>query len=548
MGRNRRLPLSLRPLAPSLQLDHTMTLTRRRLLKGSLGSAAAAWLDSCSAPASAGCRAAAELQLGVPPDSVPVDVRLKLTARRREVNVVADRPTPVWRYEATLTHGPAAALDVPTGSAAETWVGPSLRLRQGQRVQIDFENRLPEPSIVHWHGLDVPQASDGHPRLAVGSGEHYRYDFVVQNRAGSYWFHPHPHGRTAPQVYAGLAGLLIVSDDEEAALGLPTGEYERSLVIQDRTLEGSQFLYQPNVMEGFLGDEVYVNGKPNPSFEVKAGSYRLRLLNGSNSRVYKLAFDDGTPLTVIGTDGGLLEAPVTKPFVVLAPAQRVELWVDFGGLATGTRRQLQSSAFTLPSPMMGMGGRMRGMGRMGGGSTARVPNGAPMPICSFAVTGPGERKQLPPRLTPLSFPARSEVASVRRVALQMAHMNWTLNGRTFSMNGVADSERFTAGEVVDWLFDNTSSMMSMAHPMHVHGTQFHIVERDRTNVAANVLDSLKDGLLDEGFQDTVLVLPGERVRVRQRITSFPGLYLYHCHNLEHEDQGMMRNYCVEAPA
>jgi FtsP/CotA-like multicopper oxidase with cupredoxin domain len=114
------------------------------------------------------------------------------------------------------------------------------------------------------------------------------------------------------------------------------------------------------------------------------------------------------------------------------------------------------------------------------------------------------------------------------------------------MKGVADSERFTTGEVVEWEFDNTSSMMMMAHPMHIHGPQFHVVKRDASNVSTSVLDSLRDGFVDGGLKDTVLVLPGEHVRVRQRITEYPGLYLYHCHNLEHEDLGMMRNYCVEA--
>ena len=133
------------------------------------------------------------------------DVELTLTAAPAEVSLLPGAPTRVWRYTATVVRGPATTVQPLPGS----YLGPVLHFRRGQKVRVRFENRLPEPSIVHWHGLDVPEAADGHPRLAVDGGRDYVYDFEVVNRAGTYWYHPHPHMRTGAQAYQGLALSLI---------------------------------------------------------------------------------------------------------------------------------------------------------------------------------------------------------------------------------------------------------------------------------------------------------------------------------------------------
>jgi blue copper oxidase len=156
-----------------------------------------------------------------------------------------------------------------------------------------------------------------------------------------------------------MAGLFLVEDPDDRARGLPTGEADLPLVIQDRQLgQGGELVYAPNQMMGFLGDRIFVNGRQTPAFTVRAGSTRLRLLNGSNSRVYKLAFSDDRPMTVIGSDGGLLAAPVRKPYVVLAPGERVELWTDFARSSSGQRVGLESRAFSAGGGMMAMGGMM----------------------------------------------------------------------------------------------------------------------------------------------------------------------------------------------
>jgi blue copper oxidase len=274
------------------------------------------------------------------------DVEIALQAVPGEVNILPGRATRVWQYQGKVTRGDPNSLQTMPGS----YLGPVFRLRKGQRVRIVFTNNLPQQSIVHWHGLKVPDDMDGHPRFAIAPGKTYEYEYQVINRAGTYWYHPHPDMLTGPQVYNGMAGLFLVSDDEESAAGLPAGEFDVPLVIQDRSFDDqNQLVYMPGGTNdqtmGFLGDRIMVNGHPDYTLEVATRPYRLRILNGSNSRVYKLGWQDGTPLTVIGTDGGLLEKPVSKPYVTLAPAERVELWVDFSGRVVGTELQLQSLTF-----------------------------------------------------------------------------------------------------------------------------------------------------------------------------------------------------------
>ena len=156
------------------------------------------------------------------------------------VSLPPGAPTGGWRFSGTVTRGSASALQALNGS----YFGPVIRVRRGQRVRVRFLNRLGEPSIVHWHGLDVPERADGHPRFAVNHDAEYVYDFEVTNRAGTYWYHPHPHMRTAAQVYQGLAGLLLVSDREEDALGLPAGTGELLCVLQDRRFdENNRLVY-----------------------------------------------------------------------------------------------------------------------------------------------------------------------------------------------------------------------------------------------------------------------------------------------------------------
>ena len=515
--------------------------TRREVLKGGLAVAASAGFGCSGGRATATNGAhASPIRAGEP----DVDVILRAAPAEVALDLASRQPTRVWRYEGRLLRGPAGALI----SSADGYLGPTFRVRPGQRVRVRFDNGLREDSIVHWHGLDVSEENDGHPRHAVGPGGSRTYDFDVTDRPATYWYHPHPHERTAPQVYAGLAGLFIVSDGDDQARGLPAVPFELPLVLQDRAVgSDGQLLYDPNPMTGFLGDRIFVNGRPTPSFDVREGTYRLRVLNGSNARIYKLAWSDGSPLTVIGSDGGLLAAPLLKPYLMLAPGERAEIWADFGRGPAGTDVALESLAFSAGGMGMmgGMGRGMMGGGRGGGGT---IGNGAPFRVCRFSVRGPGDRRPLPTRLEAPAFRSPAEVANAREPRLfqvSMGMMRWLLNGRTFAMTEVASNERIRRGVTEDWEFANLGGMMAMPHPIHIHGGQFQVVGRAMAPGAQGAAATVADGLLDEGWKDTVLLMPGERIRLRVRFTRHEGLFMYHCHNLEHEDMGMMRNFRVQ---
>lgn len=482
------------------------------------------------------------------------DVELSLTAAPGEVQILSGRPTEVWRFTGSVVKGPASSLQVIPGS----YLGPTLRLRRGQKVRIRFLNRLPDPSIVHWHGLDVPAEADGHPRLAVAGGAEYIYEFEVNNRAGTYWYHPHPHMQTGPQVYSGLAGLLIVSDDEESALALPSGAQELLCVLQDRRFDANnQLIYSTTMMDmetGFLGDRVLVNGLPRPEWSLATRAYRVRVLNGSNARIYKLGWSDGSSMTVLGTDGGLLERPQSQPFVTLAPGQRADLWLDLSQRALGSTLELRSEAFALPDAGLDMGGRGMGMGMMGrgvgAGRGAAMAGNAPLALgamVSLAAITVARREsstaRLPERLSTIARPTAPTAGTpVRQVPLTFQMMEWRLGGRAFEMDAVAADETVKAGSTHLWEFVNGGGPMGMqmAHPIHLHGRQFRVVSR----TGGSATNTLRAGLVDGGLTDTVLVLPNETVRIQVTFTTHPGLYLYHCHILEHEDMGMMRNFRV----
>ncbi len=482
------------------------------------------------------------------------DLEILLRAAPDDVSILPGAATRVWRFHAKVIGGKSGAVDNLPGS----YSGPIIRVNRGDRVRIHFQNDLPQPSIVHWHGLIIPDEMDGHPRFAVPAGGRYEYDFVVNNRAGTYWFHPHPHEHTGPQVYAGLAGMFIVSDDEERSLGLPVGEQDVPLIIQDRSFTADNQLSYLNSgggmmgmmggMMGFTGDHILVNGRPNFQLPVERKAYRLRLLNGSNSRIYKLAWNDGTPMTVIGSDGGLLAEPVSKPYVTLAPAERVELWVDFSGRKPGEQLSFHSLPFAAGGGGPMMGGMMRG--RMGGGG---MPNGSAFQVLGFRV-GNGERiaGKLPRHLSRIPD-ARPEHAinkdQPRTIRTTASGMTWSLNGRLFKMQEVAPDEIVQLGSTEIWELVNEASMGmmgAMPHPLHVHGVQFRVIDRRVHPSMMDAWRSVSEGYINEGWKDTVLLMPGERVRVLMRFDGHPGVFLYHCHNLEHEDMGMMRNFMIKA--
>jgi FtsP/CotA-like multicopper oxidase with cupredoxin domain len=479
------------------------------------------------------------------------DVELEVTARVTDVSILPGLPTKVWKFSAKLLRGPSSTVEEVPGS----YLGPILRLSKGQKVRIHFHNHVPGPCVIHQHGLHVPEQSDGHPRYAIGPGQTYRYDFQVLNRAGTYWYHSHTHLVTGQRIYFGLAGLLLVSDEEERSLKLPSGDYEIPLVIQDRNFDAhNQLQYVHGMgdrMTGFLGTQILINGCPNFQLPVATRAYRLRLLNGSNSRIYKLAWSDGTPLTVIATDGGLLEKPQRYSYVTLAPAERIELWADFSKHQVGTEVVLQSLPFSgvMPHRSSGMGGDH---GRRGHHGPA-LANGRQFPVMKVKVVRKEQGDQpLPERLSTIRQYRLSEAENLnhpRTIRLSMRPRSPRLNGRSFHMTAVADDERIRLNslQLIEFINrDQRGHGMMMAHPMHIHGQQFQIVRREVLGGFEKNYATLSQGFVTDGWHDTVLVMPGEKVTLLKPFEDHEGLFLYHCHNTEHEDLDMMRNFQVFA--
>ena len=415
------------------------------------------------------------------------------------------------------------AVSVGAGGNVNAWLfegslpGPTVRVRRGDRVQLQLRNQLPEATIVHWHGLVVPDQADGHPRQMIGPGATYDYDFPVVQRAGTYWYHPHAHQQTAAQVHRGLAGFFLVGDDEEDALGLPTGTREVLLVLQDRDADPAlAYQYAPTSLDlhgGMLRGTAYGNGVRLPTLRVSAERYRFRVLNASHARVYLLGLDSGAPLTVIGNDGGLLPAAQDVAGAWLGIGERLDFLVDFGALPPGRRVVLKSLPFTFPSSPgepAPQGMEMELLELIRDQSTGNAA--PPLPATLSNIAAPG-------------VPVRDRTFTFSSSGGGGMH---TINGLSFVMGRV--DVQVPLGEVERWIFVNDSDL---PHPVHLHGTQFRIV--GRSGGRGSVLP------YEAGWKDTALLMPLETVDVLVRFTPYRGVFLLHCHNLQHEDAGMMLN-------
>lgn len=499
------------PRSAAPEVSDSRRFTRRQLLQG-MGVLAGGTL--LATPLAIRHRAAAAST------SEPLHIRIR--AEKTTATIRTGVSTAVWSYRAQVLAGDPKAV-VPSSS----YLGPTLRFRRGQRVRVTFENRLPQHSIIHWHGLDLPQRQDGQPADAVDPGSTYEYDFVVTNPPGTYWYHPHPHMHTGEQVYRGLAGLIHVIGDDPASM--PTDELD--LVLQDRTLASDGSLVYASSMHdnmmGFVGDTNVTNGVINFSTPVRRSPYRLRILNGSNSQTRRLTLSNGARFVVLATDGHLLERPVTTPQLVLTPAQRADVWVDFAGISDKGRLELRSAnLFTTGEPL--------------GDLDAKAST-----VATFVATGAAKPGRVPTSLAAagsvkLSSPTNASrpkqfVLSTRR----MAH--W-INDTVWNERNVTSNETVKAGTVELWEFVNRSPM---PHPMHIHGLPFQVRKRIwESDGLATEWKRIEGGVVETGLVDTVLVWPGQRVEIAVPFTKHRGYYLYHCHVLEHEDAGMMRSFRV----
>ncbi|MBN8665662.1 MAG: multicopper oxidase domain-containing protein [Chitinophagales bacterium] len=411
------------------------------------------------------------------------------------------------------------------GYQPNSLLGPTFRVNNGNTVNILLQNNLSEQTNIHWHGLKIPALMDGHPEQLANAGGLFRYQYTVNQRAGLCWYHPHPHEKTGKQVFQGLAGLFIINDIEEASLNLPSGQYEIPLIIQDKRIINNSITYNPSmeeVMAGYMGESIIVNGVYSPYTEVATRYYRLRILNGSNARMYNLSFSNNADMILIGNDGGLLKNPITLKEILIAPGERLDVLINFSGAAIGTEIFLVSKEFA-------HGGNAQGKQYFR--------------ILKFKVTSAATDSFIvPSNLSNLNIISASSAVKIRTfdISNAMEHhgypmnngmqMRHRINGKLFDSNRIDENIIANTNEV--WIFDNSKG--DEPHPMHLHGVFFQVL--DRTGGRGSKIAS------ENGWKDTVLVMPGEIVKILVPFEKNTGRFVFHCHNLEHEDDGMMLQY------
>jgi blue copper oxidase len=476
---------------------------------------------------------------------------VRFTAQQQSVEVLPGKRADLLAYRAERD--------------GKTYVNPTFRVQKGKEFSAEFTNDLDEETTVHWHGLHVDWRMDGHPFQPVAPGATYAYAFPVQDRGGTYWYHPHPHGRTAIQTYSGLAGLFLVEDEDERklteALDLRLGETDIPLLIQDKVLdESGNVVYVPGVMRKVI----LINLTPCPYLEVGTRIYRFRALNGSNARTYRLAFtkageDELLPYQIIGTDGSLLERPREASEVFLSPAERMDVLLDLSSFEVGEEIVLRSLPFDPMHHEHQMGGGMEHMEHTGHMdhmqtghhhhmdhhvSPVQLSDGSAFYVLKLVVTEKTAYSISVPETLSRMPQLDLSGATTRPITVSMTTddqgMRWLINGKIHEMDEFPIVVQRGAKEV--WEIYNHEK--SMPHPMHIHGFQFRVLERIGTpeQLAHLVVDERGRLVTDLGFKDTVLVWPGETVKWFIDFShGFEGeqFYMFHCHILEHETAMMV---------
>jgi FtsP/CotA-like multicopper oxidase with cupredoxin domain len=440
--------------------------------------------------------------------------------------------TTTGSFQLTAQRGTTAFVDAGT---SETWgfnqsyLGPTLRIAAGKTTAAEVLNTLNEPISVHWHGLLVPGDADGGPHQTIAQGEIWAPELNITQPASTAWYHSHVHGSTAQQVQNGLAGVLQIDDGLDDDRGLPNtyGVDDLTLVLQDRRFDRrGRIDYDPAMpdrMMGFLGDTMVVNGQVGRIAAVPRGIVRLRLVNGSNARIYPLSLSDGREMHLIATDNGYLDRSIPLTDLTIAPGERYEILID---MTDGRDIALVAA----PNPNQMMGGMMGG----GGNETGFVV----LPL-SVDSTLPRAKDQIPDDLGGSRPQGDVSGATERNFTLDMkmgmgmmmrrASNRFSINGDAFDMDRV--NFEIPRGTVERW---NITADMMM-HPFHIHGVSFQVLSQGGRPPAAQ----------NTGWKDTVLVNGSAALLVRfDQDASRETPFMFHCHILEHEDGGMMGQFTV----
>ncbi len=475
-------------------------------------------------------------KLPIPKVLTGADIRIPI--RPAELQVLPGQKTRMWTYGGTFP-------------------GPTIRRPAGERTTVTFDHKLPASAgelTVHLHGGHNRTEYDGQPGgltkshpisffcpmprglsakvsgndllLRPGAKKTYAYDLVedgAPERAAFQWYHDHRLDHTGRNVWRGLAGMWIVDDEVEAALPLPGGDRDIPLMIVDRSFDDHNQLTDPfgarPPFDGVTGKMVLVNGAYLPHHPVSPQRHRLRILNAGNFRPYELVMTGGVEMVQIGTDSGLMPAPVPRDRILLGPGERAEVIVDFA-TAAGRTVELRS-------------GRAKG--------AKKPPLGANPyqgPVMQFRVAGlaPGpDTTSIPSVLRPLpawTAEASGKVAKKWDITVSSGFSpRWLLNGRTF--NPARVDHRVKLGTTETWRITNKTVS---THVMHMHHTDWYLLERD-----GRPPDPWEDCL-----KDSFLLRPHESILVAGHFADYTGKYVIHCHMLDHEDHGLMSQFEVVA--
>ncbi len=429
--------------------------------------------------------------------------------------------------------------NTPTYGVNGVWMAPTLILNQGDSVTLNVTNSLPVTTTMHWHGLHVPAKWDGGPHQVINQAATWSPRFKVLNSAGTYWYHPHGNMQTELQVSRGIAGMIIVKDPVEAALTLPRtyGVDDFPVIVQSKAFD----VLRQIAIASEDDTTVLVNGTMQPYLDAPAQVVRLRLLNGSAMRSFLFGLTGNMPFHLIGTDDGLLDSATTLTRIRVSPGERVEILVNLTGMQSQTL-YLKNFGSELPDGIHGAANV--GMG------AAIIPdyslnprNGADYDVMKINVVAPTATPvtTIPTTLVPLT-PWPAATANTTRSfyfnpeqlvdSAQLTEGPFRINGYSFNMNVIHDTTYLNHVEI--WRLVNETLI---AHPFHVHDVSFYVLD----------INGNPPPLSERGKKDVVLVMPGDTVRFITKFEDFtdPSVpYMYHCHMLHHEDEGMMGSFLV----
>lgn len=429
----------------------------------------------------------------------------ELTAQAGETDFLGGPLTPTWGYNGSFG-------------------GPTLRAAQGERVRITVRNKLDEVTTTHWHGMMLPAQADGGPHQPIHPGKTWEAEWTIEQPAATLWYHPHNHGTTEAHVYRGLAGMFLIDDADRADSLLPHeyGTDDIPVILSDRSFTASgEFSERFRSAAGMLGDTVLVNGTISPRFEATRRETRLRILNGSTARTYRLQANNG-PMLLVGTDAGLLPQPEPIGSILLTPGERAEVVVT---LDPGDTVMLSS----LPHSLGLLHTTERSSGALDKFEILEITRA---PGALDADTTPlTDRLATMSALLAPAFPAPSEPDERRTVTMQ----DNKLNHRRMNMRRIDDV--VTVGDRERWFITNDHFL---AHNLHIHNARFRVHSIDGQPPAPELT----------GWKDTVYAPPSRTVviDVEYGSSTDPHLpYMYHCHMLQHEDQGMMAQFVVVQP-